>query len=125
MRPHPAAIMSGTTAWQQSKVPIRLTVDDLLQFVTLDLEELLERRDAGVVHDDRGRADAVAELGDRRVDAGPVGDVDGKAMALPPSASMPCAAAAAVAPSRSQMATVAPSMARRLAMASPMPDHPR
>ena len=25
IRPHPSSIMSGTTAWQQSKVPVRLT----------------------------------------------------------------------------------------------------
>ena len=76
IRPHRASIMSGTTAWQQSKVPRTLTARTFSNSARSELHELPERRDAHVVDQDGGRAEAVADLGDGRVDGGPISHVD-------------------------------------------------
>ena len=75
MRPQPAAIMCGTTAWQQSKVPVRLTAKMRCQTLRSDVEELLETVHPGTVDQNRGRPQLVDDVLDGGVDGGTVGDV--------------------------------------------------
>ena len=79
MRPQPAAIMSGTTAWQQWNVPVRLTSRMRFQVSALDLEERAEAVETGVVDEHGGGTQTRPHLGDRGVEAGTVGDVHGQA----------------------------------------------
>ena len=53
--------------------------DDPLEGLPLDLQELLEGRDARVVDQDRRRPELLADGGDALVDLGPFADVDGQA----------------------------------------------
>ena len=77
MRPHRASIMSGATAWQQSKVPIRFTAMTRSRdsrsisrnFSKGEMPALLTRIVAA--------PSAIPDLGHAGVDLSPVADVDG------------------------------------------------
>ena len=103
MRPQPASIMSGTTAWQQSNVPIR--------FTAITRWKRLRARSRGTSRTARcprcsprivAAPRPIPHLGDRGVDPRPVGDVDGQAERPAARASMSSAAAPAASPSRSK-----------------------
>ena len=76
MRPHPASIMSGTTAWRQWKVPVRLTA-----IIRSHAAASISRKPANpsmpaLVTMIPIGPKAVADLVERGVDGGPVTDVD-------------------------------------------------
>ena len=124
IRPQPASIMWGTTAWQQWNVPVRLT--SILSFqcsrvmsrngMKLSRPALLTRMSGAP---SRSTTSTTASSIRRRSVTSTF-----RPMARPPPASIPRAAVAAASPLRSKMATAAPSLARRSLMARPMPDAP-
>ena len=76
MRPQPAASMSGTAAWTQVNVPVRLTAMMRSQVSGGDVEQRVEGLDAGAGDEDLDGPELGADLGERGVDRCPVGDVD-------------------------------------------------
>ena len=124
IRPHCSSIMSGTTAWQQSKVPVRLTAKMRFHF-----SEVIERKGSKpsrpalftrmVGRPRRSRTSTTAASICARSVTSTVSPI-----ALPPDATIFSAAARADAPSRSKMASACPSAASRSLMASPIPDPP-
>ena len=53
MRPQPASSMSGTTAWQQSNVPVRFTARMRFHVSIVIDRNGIEPVESGAVHEDR------------------------------------------------------------------------
>src|SRR5436305_2712062 len=124
IRPQPASIMSGTTAWQQSNVPVRLTAR-----IRFHWSALIDRKGSKpwspalftrmVGRPRRRRTSATpASIWERSVTSTVT------PTAVPPDATILAAVASAELVSRSKTATAAPSAASRSLMASPMPEPP-
>src|SRR2546423_10897920 len=124
IRPQPASIMSGTTAWQQSNVAVRLTARIRFHFSALierkrskPWSPALFTRIVGLPRRERTSATPAA-IWERSVTSTVT------PVAVPPEAAILSAVASAELPSRSKTATAAPSLARRSLMARPMPEPP-
>ena len=89
MRPQPASIMSGTTAWQQWNVPVRLTSRIRFHFSAVIDRNGPKPVDAGVVDQDRS-AGRVAPRTSATAASSPARSVTSTArpIAVPPSASI-------------------------------------
>src|SRR5205807_9231702 len=124
IRPQPASIMSGTTAWQQSNVAVRLTARIRFHFSALierkrskPWSPALFTRIVGLPRRERTSATPAA-IWERSVTSTVT------PVAVPPEVAILSAVASAELPSRSKTATAAPSLARRSLMARPMPEPP-
>src|SRR5438270_2149246 len=124
MRPQPSSSMSGTTAWQQLKVPVRLTARIRFQSSRLIFRNgskpwspALFTRMVGLLRRLRTSATPVS-IWARSVTS------TVRPIAVPPDAAILAAASSAELPSLSKTATAAPSAARRSLTASPMPEPP-
>ena len=76
MRPHPASIMSGTAAWRQWKVPVRLTA-----IMRSHASAVMSRKSAkpsipALGHHDLDRPEGGPHRVEGGLDGGPVADVD-------------------------------------------------
>ena len=71
--------MSGSTAWQQWNVPVRLTSRTRFHVSSVILRNGAKPSRPALLTRIVGAPSASRDLGDRGVDAGPVGDVDGEA----------------------------------------------
>jgi hypothetical protein len=124
MRPHFSSSMSGTTAWQQSNVPVRLTAMMRFQTSAVILRNELKPSIPALLTKMVGRPTlsrtsvTAASMRGRSVTS------TVRPTAVPPEATILAAAASAEAPSRSKTATALPSAARRSLMAKPIPDPP-
>ena len=76
MRPQPAASMSGTAAWTQVNVPVRLTAMIRSHFSGVMSAQRIEGLDARAGDEDLDGPELGADLRERGVDRLPVGDVD-------------------------------------------------
>ena len=116
-----ASSMSGSAAWVQRKVPVRLTASMRCQSVERGLGERGALGLAGVVDQDADRPAPLARLREARLDRRCVGDVAATiaAVAAPGSSRASGFSASSRAPDQRQPRL--PSAARRRAMAAPMP----
>ena len=124
MRPQPASIMSGSTTWQRSKMPRTFTANTCSNSSWLILRNLENGEMPAlliriVAAPSRSRTSATPASIWSRLLTSTVTPI-----AVPPSATMASAVATALSPLRSRIATDAPSWARRVAMAIPMPEPP-
>ena len=87
MRPQPASIMSGRTAWQQLNVPVRFTARMRCHFSAVMLRNRSNPSSPALLTRTVGPADAGPHLVDSGVDLRPVGHVDRDARRpVPPDA---------------------------------------
>ncbi len=122
--PHPASIMSGTTAWRQWNVPVRLTA-----IIRSQASALISRKSSNpsmpalVTMIPTGpnavrTSSSVASMAARSLTS------TAAPSALPPSAATSSATAPAASPLMSSTATLFPGRARWWQMARPMPEPP-
>ena len=120
MRPQPASSMSGSAAWAQRKLPVRLTAEHALPQLDRGLQERRALGRAGVVDEDRDRPALGARLREGRGHGLGVGHVGRRPRhGRCPAASRPRAAAP-----RGRVragCSTAPSAARVRAISAPMP----
>src|SRR5436190_1222681 len=124
IRPQPSSSISGTTAWQQLNVPVRLTSRMRFQSSRLIFRNgsnpwrpALFTRIVGRPR--RARTSATPASICCRSVTSTVNPID-----VPPAASILAAVSSAELPSRSNTATAAPSVASRSLMARPIPEPP-
>ena len=124
IRPQPASIMSGSTAWQQWKVPVRLTANRRFHVSALmsrkgwkpSIPALLTRMVTGPnvsCTSDRPRSMSA------RSDTSTL-----KPLAVAPSALILLASTSAPSPFKSKIATFSPSCASRREIPRPIPEAP-
>ena len=77
MRPQPAVDHVGQHDLAEVEDAAHVDREHLLELLLADLEEPRERRDAGVVDQDRRRTEPLADLGDTGFDLVTVAHVDG------------------------------------------------
>ena len=116
-----AAVRCGRNAAMTFITPGDVEVDLALPVVDLELLDAGDELDAGVVEHEVGRAEAVGDLVGGGLDGGAVGDVDGQGERGAAGGLDARRQASSLSLRRAATTTLAPSSARRSAVAAPMP----